>query len=130
MRAYKVFEKSNNFYVSNGAGLGQNDTLLLTYHQGEIIIALQGTIGIFIFKRYDDALRYGGQFYILEIETLAPIKPVTKVVSNLHHLYGDVFKLATYKKTLVPVGQQNYIVPANSFLCRKIKVIGLAKERC
>ena len=28
------------------------------------------------------------------------------------------------------VEQQNYIVPANSFLCRKIKVIGLAKERC
>ncbi len=28
------------------------------------------------------------------------------------------------------VEQQDYIVPANSFLCRKIKVIGLAKERC
>ena len=125
MRAYKVFERANNIYASSGAGLGNNDTLRLTYTPGEIIIAPQGTIGIFIFKRYADALRYGGQFYILEIETLAPIKPVTKVVSNLRHLYGDVFKPAIYKKNLVPVGEQDYIVPDNSFLCRKIQVIGL-----
>jgi len=141
MRAYKVFERSNNCNVSTGAGLRNNDTLLLTYTPGEIIIAPQGTIGIFIFKRYNDALRYEKHCYddaliyekhyhILEIETLAPIKPVTKVVSKLYHLYGDVFEPSKYKKNLVPVEQQDYIVPANSFLCRKIKVIGLAKERC
>jgi len=130
MKAYKVFERSNNCNVSTGAGLGQGDALLLTYSPGDIIIASQGTIGIFIFKNYFDALRYGGQFCILEIETLAHIKPVTKVASDLRPLYGDVFEPSKYKKNLVPVGQQNYIVPANSFLCRKIKVIGLAKERC
>lgn len=130
MRAYKVFERSNNLYVSSGAGLWQDDALILTYTPGDIIIAPQGTIGIFIFKNYFDALRYGGHYQILEIEALAPIKPVTKVASDLRPLYGDVFEPSKYKKNLVPVGQQNYIVPANSFLCKKIKVIGLAKERC
>lgn len=129
MKAYKVFEKANGLHVSTGAGLTCKDTLLLTYTPGDIIIAPQGTIGIFIFKNYFDALRYGGQFCILEIETLAHIKPVTKVASDLRLLYSDVFEPSKYKKNLVPVGVQGYRVPPNSFLCRKIKVIGLAKER-
>ena len=61
----------------------------------------------------------------LEVETLAPVKPVTKVIDGLEHLFGDVFKPATYKKNLIPIGEQDYIVPDNSFLCRKIRVIGL-----
>jgi len=130
MKAYKVVNKENGLFVSCGAGLADIDTLQLTYTPGEIIIAPQGTIGIFIFKDYTAAYSYEGSRAILEVETLATVKPVTKVVSNLHPLYGDVFEPSKYKKNLVLVGQQDYIVPANSFLCRKIKVIGLAKERC
>lgn len=125
MKAYKVFEKANGLHVSTGAGLTCKDTLLLTYTPGEIIIAPQGTIGIFIFKTYKDATKYGSYYPVLEIETLAPVKPVTKVIDGLEHLFGDVFKPATYKKNLIPIGEQDYIVPDNSFLCRKIRVIGL-----
>ena len=125
MKAYKVFEKANGLYVSTGTGLTHKDTLLLTYTPGEIIIATQGTIGIFIFKTYEDATKYGGYYTVLEIETLAPVKPVTKVISELEQLSGDIFKPATYKKNLIPIGKQDDLVPDNSFLCRKIRVIGL-----
>lgn len=125
MKAYKVFEKANGLCVSTGTGLTHKDALLLTYTPGEIIIAPQGTIGIFIFKTYEDAIRYNGYYQVLEIETLAPVKPVTKVINGFEHLYGDVFKPTIYKKNLIPIGKQDYLVPDNSFLCRKIRVIGL-----
>ena len=129
MKAYKVIENFNHGYNSSGSGLTLKDTLFLHYTPGQIIIAPQGTVGIFIFKSYTAARWYGSAFSIVEVETLAQVKPVTKVINDLTLLEGPLFDATRYKENLIPVGEQYYEVPDNSFLCRKIKVIGLAKER-
>lgn len=110
MKGYKVVRHFNGELFSCNMNFYDDSTLRLKYEVGKVTIAPKGTLGIFVFLDIQHARNFiedGGNrsWVIYEAELLT--KPVPR------------------KEVL-----QDYIVPANSFLCRKIKVIGLAKERC
>lgn len=125
MIAYKVVREYKGQYISCGSGLTPGNALCLTYKEGEITIAAQGTVGIFIFKSLEDAIRYKNVNHIFKVETLAPINPLNKLVKDTYSLYGEYFRYNRYKNDLVPTTIANlyYIVPKGSFLCQKIRVL-------
>ena len=126
MIAYKVaIERYGRFY-SYGVGLFPEDALCLEYEEGKIVQACEGTVGIFLFKELDDAYRYGvgSCSTIFKVETLAKVKEPTKVIANSKALFGDMFKVGTYKIGLNKVNEeQNYDLPYGMILCMKIKVL-------
>ena len=126
MIAYKVAIKYKGQYISSGSGLTPGHALCLTYKEGEITIAAQGTVGIFIFKSLEDAIRYKNIDHVFKVETLAPIKPINKLIKDTYLLYGEYFRYNRYKNDLVPTTTSAnfyYTVPEGSFLCRKIRVL-------
>lgn len=125
MIAYKVVRKYKGQYISSGSSLTPGNALCLTYKEGEITIAAQGTVGIFIFKSLKDVIRYKNIDHVFKVETLAPIKPLNKLIKDTYLLYGEYFSYKRYKNDLVPpaMANCNYIVPRGSFLCQKIRVL-------
>jgi hypothetical protein len=125
MIAYKVARKYKGQYISTGSGLTPYHALCLTYKEGEITIAAQGTVGIFIFKSLEDALCYKDIDHVFKVETLAPIKPLNKLIKDTYLLYEEYFSYKKYKNDLVSTAIANfcYIVPKGSFLCQKIRVL-------
>lgn len=126
MKAYKVVSYDNGKFLSCGSGLQEDHALCLEYKVGEITIAWKGTVGIFIFKSINEAFTY--KFYkscsrILEVDTLSPILPITKLSFTLSILESDVFHLSSYKDTLIDIEDVQYYVPSSTYLCNKIKVI-------
>lgn len=125
MIAYKVIREYGGQYISSGAGLTSDHALCLTYKEGEITIAAQGTVGIFIFPSLEDAFRYKNIDHVFKVETLAPIKPLNKLIKDTYLLCRKYFNYKRYKNDLVPLAMAdyNYIVPRGSFLCQKIRVL-------
>ena len=126
MIAYKVIRKYKGQYISAGSSLLPDNALCLTYKEGEITIAPQGTIGIFIFKSLKDAVYYGGKDHIFKVETLAPVKFLNKVIKDTYLLQTKYFSYKKYKNDLIPIKKLTtfyYEVPNGSFLCQKIRVL-------
>ncbi len=126
MIAYKVVRKYKGQYISCGSGLTPDHALCLTYKEGEITIAAQGTVGIFIFKSLEDAIRYKNYTnHVFKVETLAPINPLSKLTKDLYLLHNAYFSYKRYRKNLISTRDvyYPYIVPEGSFLCRKIRVL-------
>ena len=126
MIAYKVVRKYKGQYISCGSGLTPDHALCLTYKEGEITIAAQGTVGIFLFKSLEDALCYKNIDHVFKVETLAPINPLSKLTKDLYLLHNAYFSYKRYRKNLISAGDVyyfSYIVPKGSFLCRKIRVL-------
>mgnify|MGYP001156473343 CR=1 FL=1 len=125
MIAYKVVGKYGEQYISTGSGLRVGDALCLTYKEGEITIAAQGTVGIFLFKSLKDAIRYKNVNHIFKVETLAHVKPLSKLTKDLYLLHNAYFSYKRYRKNLISTRDvyYPYIVPEGSFLCQKIRVL-------
>lgn len=125
MIAYKVVKEENEKYISCGSGLKLDDALCLTYKEGEVAIAPQGTVGIFIFKSLLAAIYYGGSNPVLKVETLAPVRRLSRLTKDLYSLNSEYFSYKEYRGNLVPARNvyYTYIVPGGSFLCQKIRVL-------
>jgi len=135
MKAYKIVKKSNGKYISCGSGLKEGHALVLEYKEGEITVAWEGTVGIFIFTDLQDALscynnpRFSnGDYRIFEVETLSNTFSPKNLIKDLYDLKGFIFNRLVYRQNLVsPTPYMSYIIPSGTRVCKKIRVGKLIK---
>jgi len=135
MKAYKVVKKVNEKYISCGSGLKEKHALVLEYKEGEITVAWEGTVGIFIFtdllsaiEHFDRACGIGINISIFEVETLSKVYRLHKVVSHLSFLKHFTFNRLEYKQRLESIhGYYDYNIPHGTRVCKKIRVGKLIK---
>lgn len=137
MKAYKVVKESNGKYFSCGSGLNEHHALVLEYKEGEITIAWEGTIGIFLFQTLQDARNYiynlmTNKYRIFEVEPLSPMHIPKKVISFLNFLKCSLIDIKSYKSKLSSRYNSEYYgysVPKGTIVCKKIRVLTTVYER-
>lgn len=135
MKAYKMVKKSNGKYISYGSGLKEGHALVLEYKEGEITVAWEGTVGIFIFTDLQDALSCynnrgfsNGGYGLFEVETLSNTFSPKKLIDKLYYLKDSIFNRLAYQQNLVSkISKAAYIVPHGTKVCQKIRVGKLIK---
>lgn len=127
---YRIFEDGKVKDVSCNTNFTPNSALRLDYKDGEIVIAPQGTIGIFIFLNKADAIHFiekHNKWIIKKVDLLSrPIKVTKKILPGYSNiLTGPNFLKKIYKYFLT----EEYIkAPYGTYVCRKIRVIEDIKE--
>lgn len=137
MKAYKVVKELNGKYFSCGSGLDEKHALVLEYREGEITIAWEGTIGIFLFQTLQDARNYidnlmTNKYRIFEVEPLSPMTIPKKVISFLNFLKCSLIDMKAYKSKLSSRYNSEYYdysVPKGTRVCKKIRVLTTVYER-
>ena len=131
MKAYKVVKELNGKYFSCGSGLDEHHALVLEYKEGEITIAWEGTVGIFLFQTLQDARNYidnlmTNKYLIFEVESLSPMNIPKKVISFLNFLKCYMIDIKSYNSNLSSRynGEYyDYSVPKGTRVCKKIRVL-------
>ncbi|MEN6445021.1 MAG: hypothetical protein ABFC98_03135 [Candidatus Cloacimonas sp.] len=135
MKAYKIVKKSNGKYISCGSGLEEGHALVLEYKEGEITVAWEGTVGIFIFTDLQDALSCYNErnldaknYGLFEVKTLSNTFSPKKFIEEIYYLQGFIFNRLVYHQKLVsPTPYMSYTIPHGTKVCQKIRVGKLIK---
>lgn len=128
---HRIFENGKIKDVSCNTNFTSNSALRLDYKDGEIVIAPQGTMGIFIFLNKADAIRFKRTFKSWKIKKVDLLSRPTKVTKSVlqggsNALTGYNFLKKLYKYFLLL--EESAKPPYGTYVCRKIRVIEDVKE--
>jgi len=126
----RIYEDGCVKDVSCNENFTSDSALRLDYKDGEIVIAPQGTMGIFIFLKKADAIKFkkiNDKWKLKKVELLSrPIKVTKKVYFGTSKvLIGTSFSKKMYKYYL---DEDSISAPRGTYVCRKIRVIKDVKE--
>lgn len=126
----RIYEDGCYKDVSCNEYFTANSALRLEYKDNEIVIAPQGTMGIFIFLKKADAIRFkkiGDTWKIKKVDLLA--RPI-KVTKNIMNGYSKILTSSNFiKKMYKSFLDQEYMpAPHGTYVCRKIRVIEDVEE--
>jgi hypothetical protein len=134
MVGYKVvhrfYEDGNLKDVSCNTNFTADSSLRLYYKDGEIVIAPQGTMGIFIFLKKADAIRFKRDYPDWIIKKVDLLSRPMKVTKNIMSGCSDILTTNNFIKKMYKyfLGQESIPAPYGTYVCRKIRVIEDVKE--
>lgn len=125
MRGYKVVRRYKEGFYSANNNLKLSSALCLRYPLGEVVIAPEGTQGIYIFLNKKDAKAFinGDPLWsILEVEILSRVVP-RKFNLVAHAVKSEVFNRTEYNEHIRRRGAYIMNSPTGTYTCRKVRPI-------
>ena len=131
MIGYKVVMDRHGIPSSCNVNLSLKSALCLTYKDGEVVIAPNGTKGLFIFLDKKMAFRFilntPGEhlWYVKQVEILSRVtnREYFPISFDFYRcLKENMFSISRYRRVI----KQNNLfrTPCGTYTCRKLRVIG------
>ena len=126
----RIYEDGCYKDVSCNENFTANSALRLDYKDNEIVIAPQGTMGIFIFLEKADAIKFkkiNAKWKLKKVELLS--RPM-KVTKKVHFGYSKSLIETSFSKKMYKnyLDEESIPAPHGTYVCRKIRVIKDVKE--
>lgn len=111
--------------VSCNTNFTEDSSLRLDYKDGEIVIAPQGTMGIFIFLKKADAISFKKDYKGWKIKKVDLLSQPIKVNKRIYPGYSSTLTSSNFIKKIYKyfLGQDSMPAPYGTYVCRKIRVI-------
>lgn len=127
MRVYKVCLRTRGSDgeigdFSGNVNLHHHDALRLTYPDNSVVIAPAGTMGIFVFRNYANALKFANTLpgrIIKSADALTRLIPRDQVLYS-QWLTSTMFNRAHYRLGIS--SSRTYSAPRGTYTCRKLLV--------
>ena len=126
----RIYEDGCYKDVSCNENFTANSALRLDYKDNEIVIAPQGTMGIFIFLKKADAIRFKKSCDTWKIKKVDLLARPMKVTKNVMYGYSRTLTSPNFIKKMYKsfLGKESIPAPRGTYVCRKIRVIKDVKE--
>ena len=127
---HRIFKDGCVKDVSSNINFTAASSLRLDYKDGEIVIAPQGTMGIFIFLKKADAISFKEDYNDWEIKKVELLSRPMKVNKRIYPGYSSTLTSSNFIKKIYKyfLGQDSMPAPYGTYVCRKIRVIEDVKE--